>query len=641
MEDRRSHYLIGAITVHNGQEEFSSYWANSDAERDKIFSDFLKYLSRFANYSLIHFGNYEATALLHARASLPKEFREAIDQAIRYSINLLPIIRARVYFPTYSNSLKEIGKYLGATWSEPSASGIQSLVWRQRWHSTGNPLWKQLLVQYNWEDCIALKRVAEFLDRIVAERKNAGQDGSSTVVYTDSLPKAERRAVFGNKAFALSEFKRINQCAYFDYQRDTIAARPGVGPRRPTRFSVQKLTGKLHLSKTAYIAATRCPTCRSKNIRSVKPISRTVIDLKFSRTGVKRWVVRYSSSEYACAKCKGRFVPSQIPAAASKFGWGLVSWCMYNYFVSGQNLSRIKAGLAHLFRLNIPQPSVHRFREHASERYRSYCRSLSEQLMQGPYLHIDETAVKLRSEKGYVWILTNGDSAYYFYRDSREGGFLRELLKGFSGVLISDFFTAYDSLEFRQQRCLIHLLRDFNEEMLKTPYDEQLRELGNKFSQVLGAVVGTVDAHGLRKRHLSKHKGAVKEFVEWVTTSEFKSRASSRLQTRIIKYKDMLFTFLDYDDVSWNNNSAEVAIKSFARYRRFSDGKFTARSIEEYLILLTVFQTCEYRGVSFLEFMLGKGRASVAAVMPRVQKELLCASQPLPGFAADQIAGKS
>ena len=75
--------------------------------------------------------------------------------------------------------------------------------------------------------------------------------------------------------------------------------------------------------------------------------------------------------------------------------------------------------------------------------------------MRSPFLHIDETHVKLRHEKGYVWVLTNGDIAYYFYRGSREGSFLAGLLKTFSGVVISDFFTAYDALSLRQQRCLI------------------------------------------------------------------------------------------------------------------------------------------------------------------------------------------
>ena len=56
----------------------------------------------------------------------------------------------------------------------------------------------------------------------------------------------------------------------------------------------------------------------------------------------------------------------------------------------------------------------------------------------------------------------------YMYRTTREGDFLRELLKGFHGVLVSDFYAAYDSLECPQQKCLIHLIRDFNHDVQRT-----------------------------------------------------------------------------------------------------------------------------------------------------------------------------
>ena len=39
-------------------------------------------------------------------------------------------IYAHVYFPVYSNGLKDVAGYLGFSWTEPDASGLQSLVWR-------------------------------------------------------------------------------------------------------------------------------------------------------------------------------------------------------------------------------------------------------------------------------------------------------------------------------------------------------------------------------------------------------------------------------------------------------------------------------------------------------------------------------
>ena len=71
---------------------------------------------------------------------------------------------------------------------------------------------------------------------------------------------------------------------------------------------------------------------------------------------------------------------------------------------------------------------------------------------------------------------------------------------------MSDFFTAYDLVPCRQQRCLVHLMRDFNEEIKNHPFDDELKLLAAEFSSVVKSVVETIDTYGFKKRHLRKHK---------------------------------------------------------------------------------------------------------------------------------------
>src|SRR5690606_6015282 len=67
-----------------------------------------------------------------------------------------------------------------------------------------------------------------------------------------------------------------------------------------------------------------------------------------------------------------------------------------------------------------------------------------------------------------------------------------------------------------------------------------------------------------------------------------------------------LWTFLHHDDVPWNNNNAETAIKAFAQHRRGVKGQMHVKGITEYLQMLTVAQTCRYRNISFLGFLRNK-----------------------------------
>jgi hypothetical protein len=76
-------------------------------------------------------------------------------------VNLLSLIFAQIYFPTYSNGLKEIGRYLGFHWPEGVGSGLESIVWRSRWEVSRDPEEKQRLLDYNRLDCEALERVRE------------------------------------------------------------------------------------------------------------------------------------------------------------------------------------------------------------------------------------------------------------------------------------------------------------------------------------------------------------------------------------------------------------------------------------------------------------------------------------------------
>jgi hypothetical protein len=176
-------------------------------------------------------------------------------------------------------------------------------------------------------------------------------------------------------------------------------------------------------------------------------------------------------------------------------------------------------------------------------------------------------------------------------------------LKDFKGVLISDFYAAYDSLDCPKQKCLIHLMRDLNAEVLNMPYDEELKNIVKGFAELLQPIVETVDRFGLKKYFLRKHLVFIERFYRRLKKMSIQSEAAIKCRQRFEKNRDRLFTFLEYDGVPWNNNNAEHAIKAFARLRDVIRGTCTASAIKELLILLSVCQTCEYQGVDFLDFL--------------------------------------
>ena len=123
---------------------------------------------------------------------------------------------------------------------------------------------------------------------------------------------------------------------------------------------------------------------------------------------------------------------------------------------------------------------------------------------------------------------------------------------------------------------------------------------------LLRAIIETVDKWGLKSRYLRKHKPTLQRFLESMTWSDLTSPLANKYKRRFQKSGDKMFTFLDHDGVPWNNNNAEHAIRRFAKYRRDADGRFSERTLEEYLVLASVFETCEFNNVNVLQFLLSK-----------------------------------
>lgn len=103
------------------------------------------------------------------------------------------------------------------SWSEPGASGIESIAWRMRWEATHERKWKDKLTAYNLEDCVALRRVTEFIYSAIAAVDPARDSRPSTeggpaialVQEIDRLGSDRRR---GRVRFFHPDFEHISNC---------------------------------------------------------------------------------------------------------------------------------------------------------------------------------------------------------------------------------------------------------------------------------------------------------------------------------------------------------------------------------------------------------------------------------------------
>jgi predicted RecB family nuclease len=607
--DRGFDYLLGLAVVTDGVEQRHSFWADSPADEPRILGRFLDFVGRHLDAWLYTYGSYEADFLRRMGKATGQE--EEVTRVLARTFNVLSVIHPHVYFPVYSNGLKDIAGHLGFAWSEPDASGVQSVVWRRRWEETGSAGLKVKLITYNIEDCIALRKVTEFLYATCTSQPGAGgvtsHDGHE-VTRVGQATAQGRMHGWNESIHGLPDFEYVHDRASFDYLRDRICVRSGKPLKNPTRKRAKKWKKNRRVNREVDISSQSCPSCGGTelNRRQNRSLARLAFDLRITRTGIRSCVTRYRTAWHHCAGCGKRFLPLDY-LRLEEFCHSLKSWAMYEHVAHRTSLPSIADTLKTCFNLPICHTQVHAFKLLLARYYEETYKRLLEKIVAAHLVHVDETEVHVRRVgKAYVWVLTNMKEVIFVYRPSREGDFLHEVLKDFRGVLVSDFYAAYDSLKCEQQKCLIHLLRDFNQDILANPWDEELKSVASSFGSLLKAVVATVDLHGLRKRHLGRHKRHIDRFFENIAKTTYLSEAAEGYRQRLLKCQGRLFTFTEHDGVPWHNNAAEHAVKAFAYYREVADSMVSEAGLAPYLVLLSIQQTCKYKGVGFLKFLLSR-----------------------------------
>jgi predicted RecB family nuclease len=608
-------YLIGVVVCDAERVDCHSFWANEREQEAAIFNQFLGVVSRYDAPRIYCYGGYEKKFFIRMRRhARPKKWLDAVLAALT---NVLNITYPHFYFPTHSNGLKDVAACLGCHWSEQDASGIQSMVWRTRWEKTRDECWKAKLIRYNSEDCHALRKVTEFLRQASIDGSALQSATTPRVVSVTELDKLARTATWGK--FASTDFDFVNKLAYFDYQRSRVFVRTSAVLRRRQKTMPHTRTWKnreIRATHRVEVSASKCPLCLSKDLtivptkqrpKGVRTRCKRAFDIVVTPGAVKRKVVDFRAIAYRCGQCDHCFVSDRYLRLAKHFH-GFMSWFAYQHITHRLGVKTLAALFHETFGIQVDWYEFLVFRYLLSRYYRGTYRKLLAKIVAGPVLHVDETEVKLRTGTGYVWVFANVESAIYLFRPSREGAFLREMLKDFRGVLVSDFYSAYDGLDCLHQRCLIHLIRDMNRATLDNPFDQELQTITIPFGALLRSIVTTVDEHGLKRRQLARHARSVTTFFETLTERVYDSDASKAVKERLLKNRDRLFTFLDHDGVSWNNTVAENAIKRFGYYREDVGRSIKETGLTEHLVLLSLYQTCRIRGISFLRFLLSGER---------------------------------
>jgi predicted RecB family nuclease len=605
LPDRDFYYLIGLRIGHGDTAVQHSLWADTIADEGRIWREFLAILETVERPVLIHYGSYETDFLkiMRARYGEPPE-ESAAKRALGSVVNVLSLIYAQIYFPTFSNGLKEIGGWAGFKWPDGEHSGTRAIVCRHQWELSRDPALEMLLTTYNALDCEVLERVCSFIRASI--NHSSANDGAasdkSEVVRAESV-KDYRLQRWREFKSPFPEFEAFARAAHWNCQRNRV----GVQTRQPFRRSTnlwRKPSAETKIYRQVVSRTSRvCPGCMKRKRGRSLVKTRYRLELFTGRASLKVRLVRYVFQTYFCRRCNLTFGGDAHFKDLHRFGWSLVSFLVYQIIELNLSQRKVAESFSRIFGIAMAVGTLNGLKAHVADYYRETWRQIISRIARGHLVHADETKFHLQNASGYVWVLTNLHEVAYVFSPSREAELPKDLLSAFRGVLVSDFYAAYDSLACNHQRCLIHLIRHLNDEVLDHPYDEELKNIVTSFGELLKPIIETVERRGLKAHFLRKFMPVARRFFAKLAQMPLTSDPAQKCRQRFERNRDELFTFLEHDGVPWNNNNAEHAIKAVARLRKLVTGLTTQKGLEEYLILLSVCQTCKYMGVDFLDFL--------------------------------------
>jgi transposase len=220
-------------------------------------------------------------------------------------------------------------------------------------------------------------------------------------------------------------------------------------------------------------------------------------------------------------------------------------------------------------------------------------------------VYADETGWRDNGKNGYLWTLTNAHHTLYHVDPSRAGKVIVELLgKAFGAdgqVLVSDFYSVYDQFDARQQKCLVHLLRELRDTLAKRPElaDHVFFKRCKKLTQDMLHLKKQRKALGNAEYH--RQVQLVEKRLAALAQSSWNDADADRLTARLKKHEKSLTTFLHNKEVEGTNNAAERALRPVVVMRKITGGSRGTDSAKAWAILASIMRTAEQQGRDVVE----------------------------------------
>jgi len=415
-----------------------------------------------------------------------------------------------------------------------------------------------------------------------------------------------------------------------------------------------------------------CPRCE-KSFAGSHPVGRwhhVIIDIVELKRGMQLERVRHVIYRYRCPGCHQIVAKDFGLLAHVHYGIGLISFAMEQRLDHKVTWEVVRKSLFQVFAGRDDKeiiPTIVTFINWMARwepQVRQVFEAFKSAVKDTSFAHVDETGVPLDGKNHWLWVVVTGHVILYLASQSRGHDTVEDIFDGYKGVLISDFWTAYNRLDAEQQKCLAHLVKDLKVMECKAidRRDGAEKKLAGECKSVPAPEGDEAAIEPAKPRRGRPPKGPepisddertklaadveqqakIIKQVEWLR--EFfgaawkegdmgwktpvdnritrrqavrrmkaligKIRAEGvaspdieRLLKRMEKFAPKLFTYLDHPGIPPDNNVAEREIRPFVIQRKISANFVNPDLFEIYAMMLSLYHTGLKHKVPFRDIL--------------------------------------
>jgi len=359
----------------------------------------------------------------------------------------------------------------------------------------------------------------------------------------------------------------------------------------------------------------RCPKCGSVLSDPTMRRFRLIEDIPETQPEV----TEHSIPRQWCPGCKKLVEPPVADAMpGARFGHRLVALSAWLHYGLGTTLSQIIEVLQHHTQFELSQGGLMNAWERLAEAFAAWYAEIEKEVKESGVLHADETGWRVNGRTHWLWCFSTQRATYYMIDRSRGSPALSKFFtEAFDGTLVTDFWAAYSAVECAaRQACLPHLFRALDETD-EADYSEAWRAFSKKLKRLLRDAVRLGKCDDLPDGRFVSRRSRLDPRLADLFEAPTENGNVRRLQKRLRRYQDALFTFLDHPGVPSDNNHAEREIRPAVIMRKNSLCNRSDNGAKVQAILMSVYRTLRLRGRDPLDTIVAALRDSVrTGVLP-------------------------